>query len=190
MATEYIKLTTEIQAFNDRCAAIVGNQVADGFGIDLWDFCACREITSPIEHLTHSALRTLITLHGWEPEIYIPPQTKMPIKHGIDVASQHPVNNYFVDFFITYDKHEGKGVLARKEVIVECDSQIWHERSEQERRYEKKRDRQFAKLGYHVFHFTGAEIMKEPFRVAAEVLSFLTGTDAKEIEAIIDNYEH
>jgi very-short-patch-repair endonuclease len=51
---------------------------------------------------------------------------------------------------------------------------MWHERTERERRYEKRRDRDLARHGYHVFRFTGKEIMEDPGRVAIEVLGYVT----------------
>lgn len=187
---DYTELTDEVKAFNERCSSIVGNSKADSFGIDLWDFCACRKVSSPIEHIFNSAIRTLMYVNGLEREEISTPKSGGIQIAGVTVSEQIEIDNYRVDFLVTYDKYLGDGKMSQKQVIVECDSHVWHERTEQERRYEKKRDRHFAKIGLHAFHFTGAEIMREPFRVAAEVLAFLTGNSVEDTEGMITNYDY
>ena len=100
--------------------------------------------------------------------------------YGINIHPQFKIGKYFVDFKIDFDKY----IFNRQEhktiedcstsILVECDSQEWHERTEKERRYEKARDRYFIKQGYKVFHYTGKEIIVNSFGVASEILKELT----------------
>ena len=68
-----------------------------------------------------------------------------------------------------------------KKIIIECDSQLFHERTEKERRYEKLRDRYFTKKGYKIFHYTGKEITDYPCKIAAEILAYITDTSIEYI---------
>lgn len=57
--------------------------------------------------------------------------------------------------------------------LVECDSLQFHDRTEKERSYEKKRDRFFQLSGKNVLHFTGSEIFNNANECAYEILHFL-----------------
>jgi Uncharacterized protein conserved in bacteria len=91
-----------------------------------------------------------------------------------------------MDFTPTKPKFKGK--WESRQVIVECDSQQFHERTEEERRYEKQRDRFLTVEGYKVFHFTGAEIVRNPWSVAAEILEFVV-TDRANREELLGALE-
>jgi very-short-patch-repair endonuclease len=94
------------------------------------------------------------------------------IQVGFFIIPQCPIDQYRVDFLIQYGRYDATiPEYYQKSIIVECDSQMFHERSENERRYEKKRDRYFAKKGYCVYHFTGKEILENPFLVADEIIN-------------------
>jgi very-short-patch-repair endonuclease len=92
---------------------------------------------------------------------------------GFFIIPQCPIDHYRVDFLIQYGRYDATipDEYYLKRIIVECDSQMFHERSEKERRYEKKRDRYFVKKGYCVYHFTGKEILENPFLVADEIIN-------------------
>jgi len=92
-------------------------------------------------------------------------------RSDIWIKCQDQIGKYRVDFHIKYHHYTGQ----TKSLIVECDSQAFHERSEAERRYEKKRDRYFLQKDYKVFHFTGKEILDNPHGIAHEVLTALVG---------------
>lgn len=145
------------------------------------------EINSPIEQLFYCAIHALREIN------YI--KISEEGSEGLGIIPQCPINVYKVDFFISYHKmikskapqleFENKYkykmytllFMELKKVIVECDSQIFHERTESERRYEKKRDRDLTRLGYKVFHFTGKEITDNPYLPAKEVLEYLCESD-------------
>lgn len=100
--------------------------------------------------------------------------------YGIKIDPQETVGKYRVDFKVSmekylYDRENNKFHNESKSVFVECDSQEWHERTEKERRYEKRRDRYFLKNNLKIFHYTGKEILTNPHSVAAEILTEVTG---------------
>ncbi|MDO8357217.1 MAG: DUF559 domain-containing protein [Nitrospirota bacterium] len=97
------------------------------------------------------------------------------IVHGLDITPQYVLGKYRIDFKVSYDrspKHFADiAQLQSNVILVECDSQEWHERSEKERRYEKARDRYLISNGHEVFHYTGKEIKDDPVTVAAEIIA-------------------
>jgi len=109
------------------------------------------------------------------------PLTSLGYMVGIDIEPQFQIDEYRIDFKISncdmimkdlgnsYKKITGD----EKTVLVECDSQEWHERTEKERRYEKARDRYLVRKGFAVFHYTGKEILEDPIKIAEEVFTFI-----------------
>ena len=104
---------------------------------------------------------------------------------GFYIKPQYTIGKYRVDFLVEMyplqKVPQGKAAARKKSVIVECDSQAWHERTEKERRYEKARDRELIRKGYQVFHYTGKEILDDPSAVAAEVVAHVTGATKESI---------
>ena len=135
-------------------------------------------VESPIEQLLYTALKATVVLTGGDPAEPVEIQGK-EYMIGTGIYPQEKIGKYRVDFLIIeYDRGKGKTQI-RKSVIVECDSQEWHERTESERRYEKARDRYLQNIGYKVFHFTGKEIIEDAFKVATEILRLLSECEAE-----------
>ena len=88
----------------------------------------------------------------------------------IVIIPQKTIGKYRCDFEIIYH-YPSKETI--KSVIIECDSQEWHERTEIERRYEKQRDRYLVSKNYNTLHFTGKEIIANPMKVASEIIEYL-----------------
>lgn len=156
-----------IEQFLKDCA----NRIADKFYSDMDTDCldSDYEMESPIEWILYIALNTIIRLHDlqFSDPIETPTGTYL---EGFFISPQKQVDNYRVDFLISYDIPIWNGEEYHKKVIVECDSQEFHERSEKERRYEKARDRAIQGKGYKIFRYTGREIIDQPFVVASEIL--------------------
>ena len=142
------------------------SEIVENFGRDNFHFflheCIEENVESPIEQYFYCALKVLQKLNFID-------EYNHKTFNGLGISPQYKIGNYRVDFFICYKKKK-----ESKYIIVECDSQEFHERTEQERRYEKKRDRYLQSKDLKIFNFTGKEIKYNPFKVAAEVLSFLT----------------
>ena len=172
MATEKRDgLEPNVLSFIDRCAMAIGRDAEDIARQDFHSECLECGMESPIEHVLYCAIRALAKVNGIQ-------EDDGPFKvngelhmFGLHVQPQVVVGKYRVDFIISREQlFCGPTRCEKQEIIVECDSQEFHERTEPERRYEKRRDRFLVSQGYKVFHFTGTEIVKEPFRVAAEIL--------------------
>jgi hypothetical protein len=54
-------------------------------------------------------------------------------------------------------------------VIVECDGHEYHDKTPEQARRDKGRDRFLQAQGYHVLRFTGSELVRSATRCAGEV---------------------
>jgi len=173
----------EVIAHLERCSVLVGNSAKEEF--DQRVFCEYidRSIDSPIEQLFHTSMRALMEIMA------IPRCETMAsgVTYGMLIRPQFVISSYRVDFYIEWFGYPYKPDDDPRRVVVECDSQQWHERTEAERRYEKRRDRELAKLGLHTFRFTGKEIKEHPFNQAVEVCQFLLGGSIDFLQAYIND---
>lgn len=120
-----------------------------------------KNITSPIEQILYLVLIHLDLIIGMTDTSH----------DNFKIYPQKKIGKYRVDFHIVGNKNE---------LIVECDSQEWHERSEKQRRYEKERDRFIQSKGFTVFHYTGKEIMENIWLPPSEIINFVSHSDQKE----------
>jgi very-short-patch-repair endonuclease len=131
-------------------------------------------LESPIEFMFYAAFRALMSIHKIPDyqDMFSFCGTNENPSTGMIFEPRYECDQYRVDFYcclLTKRYYYGE-----KRVLVELDGHEFHERTEEERRYEKQRDRFFNKNGYIIFHYTGKEVTDDPFVPAAEVLSYLT----------------
>lgn len=184
-----------VNKFLDWCSVEIGKHEADVFNIDTWTEYEDLGMSSPIEQILYAALKTVRKLNNinqLEPdeingELYVV---------GLDFNPQKHIGKYRADFLVRYGTYptnkdrikapkkmqSGSAGMIISEVVIECDSQEFHERNERERRYEKARDRFLQSSGYVVFHYTGSEIIKRPMDIAGEIISFVTGIDIENLQ--------
>lgn len=153
-------------------------------------YCDLTDCESPIEQIFLIAFKTMATINDFKPQ-YFDVKRDIWIEAGVSIVTQARIGDYRVDFLLQYSgpaavvDAEHKTTISEQEqrcIVVELDGHRFHERDERQRRYEKRRDRTLQKLGYKVFHYTGSELFKAPFKVAAECLSFLTGVPQEDLE--------
>lgn len=101
----------------------------------------------------------------------------LAIEHGFEVAKaskgagiiivepQKWFDQYRLDFLVTYPFFGD--VL---QIAIECDGHEFHEKTKEQAKKDKRRDRDLQRLGIQVFHFTGSEIFNAPTMCADEVL--------------------
>lgn len=130
---------------------------------------------SPIEDLFWTSFNALCAAHYLE----VNPDPEFGVKgepvpgYGVYVTPQAKIGKYRVDFLV---QQNGIGPDEHlRPVIVELDGHDFHDKSKQQRSYEKARDRALIKAGYRVLHYTGSDIFADPFAVAHEVLVMLGG---------------
>ncbi|SRR6266545_6847126 len=123
---------------------------------------------------------------------------------GFGIEPQKQIGEYQVDFLLTlrrigpdYDRpvptRDGKQVVATKEVtkrlVVECDGHQFHEKTKEQVRRDRQRDRTLQSLGLPVFRYPGSELYRDAFRCAAEALTALDlAVDAELDGAPVDAY--
>lgn len=102
---------------------------------------------------------------------------KAPFDEAIFILQQVKVGPYRVDILI-HDASCPFEIAHPRYMIVECDGHDFHERTKEQARRDKKRDRFFQSKGYKVLRFTGSEIWADPEACADEVLEQLQSNDS------------
>ncbi len=87
--------------------------------------------------------------------------------------AQVPVDRYTLDFAI---------VSRLGRIVVECDEHDFHERTKEQAKHDRQRDRALQLLGWKVLRFTGSEIYADAHECVAEILEAMDGA-RKEREA-------
>lgn len=82
----------------------------------------------------------------------------------IDFNTQQELGKYKVDFFV----YVIRGPKS-KEFIIECDGHDFHEKTKEQAKHDKERDRFLQSLGYPVYRFTGSEIYNNPLSIMFEI---------------------
>lgn len=131
---------------------------------------ADQKTESPIEQVMVAALYAQAELSYIVLEDIIGPDEK-PERIGLEIMGQHQIGRYRVDFLCVY--HFLGDALPQRKVVIECDGQAFHERTHEERSYEKRRDRFLQSKGFKVLRFTGRDILRDPMKCAEEVIAFI-----------------
>jgi len=100
----------------------------------------------------------------------------------VKVECQREIGQYRVDLFF-----EAPQPNSCRGLIVECDGHDFHEKTKDQARRDKQRDRWFVSNGYQVLRFTGSEIWANPFECAKEIdrcLKQILRSDAKSRETV------
>ena len=177
-----IEIPENIWSIINRHCAVIAKNASESFSQNT--FCEIQDldICSPIEQALYSALKCVQNINcivESEPEY---DSNGKEYVFGLSIDPQFKLGNYRADFLVSWSTPK-----TDRRVIVECDSQQFHDRTERERRYEKARDRFFILNGYKTLHYTGTEILQDPYKVATEIISFVTNCDADALyEAVMD----
>jgi len=129
-------------------------------------------IVSPIEQRLFIALKT--TIHILDAEItstHWVHKDNSFLSKFFRLTPQTEIRPYVVDFTLqACNLHDDKYGQS-PHCIIECDSWEFHDRTPEERAYEKKRDRYLQCQGYLVLRYTGREIRNDPYWVATDILA-------------------
>jgi very-short-patch-repair endonuclease len=180
-------IPANVAQFLQRASVDRGRIEAERFGDEMYCQIVERPIDSPIEQLFFIAAHMLCEAH----HIEVDPEPleisgRMRVGHGVHLHPQRKVGKYTVDFLVTrtWTAHNLKfgtpGTDCQRSVIVELDGHDFHDRDKHQRSYEKARDRFLQREGFRVLHFTGADVVADPYRVAHEAIDAVDGFDAPE----------
>ena len=161
------KIEPNVWAFLEGASAIFGRIQAEHFSQRMYCEIIERGVESPIEDMVYIALQVqceprLLTVNH-HPDFV----DGSPVwTRGIQINPQAQIDKYRVDFLVS---NNSTGV----QVIIELDGHAFHDKDKRQRSYEKARDRHFVKAGYQVLHYTGSDVVADPYRVAFEILEVL-----------------
>jgi very-short-patch-repair endonuclease len=169
-----------------------------------------RLADSPIEARFLLALILFGVEEGWRVEIRESPgQRKYPhaVNYGADsdsnvllILPQFKLGEYRVDFLLRYtcstiaclppgddtsaSARRDFQTLVERQIIVECDGHDYHERTKEQARRDKKRDRRLQAMGFPVYRYTGSELYQDSIECVREVVRILknTGNEVQEQE--------
>lgn len=122
---------------------------------------------SPIEV---GLLKGFIALHllnrqfqidGWRQSILV-------TDYEARIFIQHQVDEYRVDFAV-HLTGASNGKQRSAWIAVECDGHQFHERTKEQAKRDKSRDRCLATKGFRMLRFTGSEIYESSFACAVDV---------------------
>jgi very-short-patch-repair endonuclease len=131
---------------------------------------AISKCESPIEQLMAVAL---------EAQSKVFERTRTHFKGYLGVESQVEIKTgektYRADFVIEWEafRWPDKPVTVAK-VIVECDGHAFHERTKEQAKRDKARDRALQAAGYTVLRFTGSEVWADPDACAKEAMALVS----------------
>jgi very-short-patch-repair endonuclease len=166
------KLAPNVADFLAVASKLVGQIEAEHWNQDV--FCDLVEggMGSPIEDLFYIACRAQCVA---EYTPFNPDPTEQDgafvYPYGIYVSPQYAVGKYRADFLVQQFGIGPESVLGP--VIVELDGHTFHDKDKRQRSYEKRRDRDFVRAGFRVVHFTGSDVVADPYAVAYEVLDMV-----------------
>lgn len=126
---------------------------------------------------TARSCRFLSEIDRWN---LLPKETEKTSLHvdRLDVVgSQIGVLSYRVDFFIGVIQTQTKVITKLPGIVVECDGHDFHERTKEQARRDKSRDRKLLAAGYRVMRFTGSELYRDADGCAREVDAIIRSSD-------------
>jgi very-short-patch-repair endonuclease len=161
------KIEPNVMAFLEGAAQAYGRIQEEDFSQHLYTRCLERH-QSPIEDLFWIALATIAAAEriAVNPTPEFLPGTDPYYPHGIYCWPQAKIGRFTVDFLLS-TQHPKSGV------VVELDGHQFHDKNKHQRSYEKARDRFLVREGYQVLHFTGSDIVRDPYQAAHEVMELM-----------------
>lgn len=144
--------------------------------LEEWDRVK-RSCESPIEELLLAALYAEAPISETKIEFMTGTPPEQPYyDEAAFVYSQVSVGPYRVDFLVQ-DATLPFNHTPWRWMVVECDGHDYHERTKEQARRDKQRDRFFQSKGWKVLRFTGSEIYADPVKCAEEIIGELANND-------------
>jgi very-short-patch-repair endonuclease len=138
-----------------------------------------RKCESPIEILLVTALWRASKIEDFSID-FLPGGDTIPKEPYYDEAAfvyqQVKIGDYRADFLI-HDASLPVDIAPPRIMVVECDGHDYHERTKEQARRDKRRDRYFQSRGFKVLRFTGSEIWADPDKCADEIIEQLARND-------------
>ena len=130
---------------------------------DVEDILLDLELT-PIEKIMYAILTRVATnlrdCYNSRLELFIYPQEK--------------IDKYTVDFLVSADFSDDK-------VIIECDGHDFHEKTKEQAKHDKERDRFLTSLGFKILRYTGSEIYNDFQNIEKQLKNLLDAPVGKSL---------
>ena len=167
------KIAPNVFEFLDKASSLYGNMMNDRFSQQMFSSILDNGNQSPIEDMFLIAAYAMCEAEYIKvnPEAQVLQNGDLSPGRGISIVPQHKIGTYRVDFTLWQDGIAPEEVYTP--VVVELDGHDFHDKDKRQRSYEKARDRFLVKMGYRVLHFTGSDVVADPFKVAFEALDML-----------------
>jgi very-short-patch-repair endonuclease len=162
------KLSPDVITFLDRASKSVGRIHEETFSQFTFS-TAIESLESPIEDLFFIACAALAE------SVLQPLNIQLGVERteerGAYIRPQTAIGPYRVDFLLWQNGIAPEEIY--RPVIVELDGHDFHDKNKRQRSYEKARDRYLVRANYRVLHFTGGDVVSDPFKAAHEALGML-----------------
>lgn len=84
----------------------------------------------------------------------------------LGISCQRQIGQYKVDFLVT-------ATFSDDKIIIECDGHDFHEKTKEQAKHDKERDRYLTSQGYKILRYTGSEIYNDFIKIEKELLALL-----------------
>lgn len=123
---------------------------------------------SPIEEMMLAALMQVFKYESWlaSHDVFFSAGGSVNIPapfSGIHFYVQSNVDKYRPDFCVTFNNLDNNN---QEVVVIECDGHDYHERTKEQARHDKQRDRWMTEKSFRILRFTGSEIYANPIECA------------------------
>lgn len=168
----------------------IANQILSNFYQEIEQ--PCLKCESPIEKVMLLTLSIIAEQYA-ESVLYKIGSIEYGFKRNalttITIQPQADIGEYRVDFLLEWHEiapdfavsvksRDGVDIPGTKTIteklVIACDGHDFHEKTKEQAKRDKERDRNLKMCGFEVFHYTGSEIWKDPFDCANQALKFLS----------------
>ena len=96
---------------------------------------------------------------------------------SVRIEPQAQLGEHRVDFCLTLDgsirSKDGRIRSGSRQMVIECDGHDFHERTKEQARRDRERDRLLQSFGFVVYRYTGQEIWQDVFACAKQAFDDL-----------------
>lgn len=133
--------------------------------IEMMIYCICNRISdlceSPIEKTLFESIMAYRWCHDGKLPYVVCKETLEWDGHW-RITPQAQIDKYRADFLI-------EDTDCNVKAVVECDGHDFHERTKEQARKDRSRDRDMQAQGYLVLRYTGSEIWRDPWSCVEDI---------------------
>ena len=152
MAREYVK---NITGMHDGISSLVESPIEATMFISIWHSFSQQNIR--------------LAFKPWKRGISF---QDVPDEHDAVIISQAEIGDYRADFVIVMGAAQRPANVGTR-IVVECDGHEFHDRTKEQAKRDRERDRFMQDQGFRVYRFTGSEIYNSPLKCSEAVLRSL-----------------